>query len=187
MKIALFGGSFDPIHKGHLQIANELLKKQIVNQVWFIPCGNHPFNKNLSPGKERIKMINLAIENNPKLKVIELEINSKETSYTSKTIKTLKDNFPKDEFYFVIGTDNLQDLEKWNDFEFLKKKVDFILMNRPGFNFVNYPKIKIKYYLDIQNNMSSSQIRENLEKGVSIKGLVPERVGKYIKKEGLYD
>jgi len=186
MKVALFGGSFNPIHNGHLNIADELINKKIVDEVWFIPCGNHAFNKKLSDGDSRIKMIRLAIGNNSKFKIIDLEVKSKEKSYASETIKKLKNNFPNDKFYFVIGTDNLKDLDRWHDFEYLENNVEFILINRPSFEFFNNPKLKIKNILDITDNASSSQIRENLGKGISIKRLVSEKVGRYIKQERLY-
>lgn len=185
MKVALFGGSFNPIHNGHLQIVNELLAKQIVDQVWLIPCGNHAFNKKLASGEVRMKMISLAIENNPLVKAIGVELDPDKKSYTSKTISWFKREFPHD-FYFVIGADNLTDLKKWNDFEYLKNNVKFILIKRPGFEFSNDLEIVIKEILNINNKISSNQIRDSLEKGISIKGLVPDKVEEYIAQEGLH-
>jgi len=185
MKIALFGGSFNPIHNGHLQIANELLTKQIVDQVWLIPCGNHAFDKKLASGEARMKMINLAIQNKNSIKSIGVELNPDKKSYTSKTISWFKREFPHD-FYFVIGADNMKDLEKWHDFEYLKNNVKFILIKRPGFAFSNDLEIDIKHILSMNNKISSNQIRENLEKGISINGFVPKKVEKYIELEGLY-
>lgn len=185
MKVALFGGSFNPIHKGHMQIVNELLAKHIVDQVWLIPCGNHAFDKKLASGEVRMKMISLAIGNNPLAKAIGVELDLDKKSYTSKTISWFKREFPHD-FYFVIGADNLNDLEKWNDFQYLKKNVEFILIKRPGFEFSNDLGISIKDILNINNKISSNQIRDNLEKGISIKSLVPDKVKEYIEQEGLY-
>ncbi|MEK6826941.1 MAG: nicotinate (nicotinamide) nucleotide adenylyltransferase [Nanoarchaeota archaeon] len=186
MKIALFGGSFNPIHNGHINIADELINQKIVDEVWFIPCGNHAFNKELSDGETRINLINLAIENNPKFKIIDLELMSKEKSYTSETIKILKNFFPSHKFYFIIGADNLENLGKWHNIEYLEKNIEFILINRPGFGLLKNSKIKIKYRLDLKHKTSSSLIRENLKKGISIKKLLPEKVEHYIKQERLY-
>ncbi|MEK6758102.1 MAG: NAD(+) synthase [Nanoarchaeota archaeon] len=185
MKVALFGGSFNPIHNGHLQIANQLIEKKIVDQVWFVPCGNHPFDKKLASGEVRMKMINLVIGNNPSIKAVGVELDPDKKSYTSKTISWFKREFPHD-FYFVLGADNLKDLEKWYAFEYLRKNVEFILIKRPGFEFFNNIGINVKYILDIDNKISSNQIRENLEKGISIKCLVPEKVEECIKQGGLY-
>jgi nicotinate-nucleotide adenylyltransferase len=185
MKVALFGGSFNPIHNGHLQIANELLAKQIVDQVWLILCGNHAFDKKLASGEVRMKMISLAIESNPLIKAVGVELDPDKKSYTSKTVSWFKKEFLHD-FYFVIGADNIKDLEKWNNFEYLKNNVEFILIKRPGFEFSNDIGINIKEILNINNKISSSQIRKNLEKGVSIKDFVPKKVEEYIKQEGLF-
>jgi len=183
MKVALFGGSFNPIHNGHLQIANELLEKGM-EEVWIIPCGNHAFGKKLESGEHRMKMINLAIGKNPSIKAIGAELDSEGKSYSSKTISRFKKEFPH-EFYFVIGTDNLIDMEKWNDFSYLKENVDFILIEREGFE-ISDIGISIKRTLNTNSKISSTQIRENISKGISVKGLVPEKVEEYIRQEGLY-
>lgn len=186
MKIALFGGSFNPIHKGHMQIANELIKRKIVDEVWLIPCGNHAFNKKLVSGEQRIKMINLAIGKNSKVKVSDYELKSKNKSYAAETIAWFKKEFADNDFYFIIGADNLTDLDKWHDFEYLTSNVRFILIKRPGFNSENKLNIEITYVLELENNTSSTQIRENLTKGISVRGLIAEEVEEYISKEGIY-
>ena len=184
MKVALFGGSFNPIHNGHLQIAEELLENKIVDEVWLIPCGNHAFDKKLASGEDRMKMISLAIENRKSIKAIGVELDPDRKSYSSKTISWFKREFPH-EFYFIIGADNLADLEKWHDFEYLKKNVKFILIKRQGFECSDNPKIDVRHVLNINSPVSSSQIRENLKKGISIKGLVPEKVEEYITHGGI--
>jgi len=185
MKVAIFGGSFNPIHKGHLGIANELIKTKLVDEVWIIPCGNHAFGKELASGEDRMKMINLALENNSSIKAIGMELNSNKTSYTSETIKLLKKEFTYD-FYFVLGSDNLKDLKKWHDFEYLKNNVNFILIKREGFEFSNKLGINISNILEFNNTLSSSKIRENLRNGLSIKNLVPEKVERYLGDGRLY-
>ncbi|MEK6933960.1 MAG: nicotinate (nicotinamide) nucleotide adenylyltransferase [Nanoarchaeota archaeon] len=186
MKIALFGGSFNPIHNGHLQIANELADRKVADEVWFIPCGNHAFGKGLAKGKDRARMINLTIGENSKLKLINVELKSRKKSFTSETIKYLKGKFSKNEFYFIIGADNLEDLKKWHDFEYLKKEVLFILINRSKFGRENNLGIKIYYFLNLQNNDSSTKIRENVKQGFSIADLVPKKVYYYINERRLY-
>ena len=185
MKVALFGGSFNPIHNGHLGIARELVAKGMVDEVWLIPCGNHAFDKKLESGEDRMKMINLAIKGNSSIKAIGIELKSKEKSYTSDTISLLKKEFSHD-FYFVMGSDNLKDLEKWHDFGYLKNNIKFILVRRPSFEFSNNSGVKIESTLDIKNNTSSSIIRNNLKNGISVKKFVPKEVEQYIKKRGLY-
>ncbi|MEI7718352.1 MAG: nicotinate (nicotinamide) nucleotide adenylyltransferase [archaeon] len=185
MKIALFGGSFNPIHNGHLQIANKLVEKKVVDQVWLLPCGNHAFNKQLESGKNRMDMICLAIKNNPSVKVVGVELNETKKSFSSETISWFKKEFNHD-FFWVIGADNLKDLDKWHDFEYLKNSVEFILINRPGFEINNNLGIKIKEIVEMQSDISSTKIRENVATGKDLVGLVPEAVESFIKKEGLY-
>lgn len=187
MKVALFGGSFNPIHNGHLKIANELINKKIVEEVWFIPCGNHPFDKELINGQDRIKMIKIAIGNNLKLKVIDIEIISNNISYTSETIKLLKDKFKEVEFYFIIGADNLINLQKWRNFGYLKNNVEFILVKRPEYELTSTLGIRIIYTLEMGNTISSTKIRNLLSNCSPIKNLVSQNVENYIKREELYN
>lgn len=184
MKVALFGGSFNPIHNGHLQVCEELIKQQTVDQVWLIPCGNHAFNKDLAEGKKRMEIINIAINSNPKIKVVGVEMNEARKSYSSETIAWFKNNFPH-EFFWVIGADNVKDLPRWHDFEYLKTNAQFILVNRPGYK-IEKTEVKIVKIIEMQNEVSSTKIRENILKGKGLAGLVPEAVELFIKKEGLY-
>lgn len=184
-KIALFGGSFNPIHNGHLQIAESLVKQKFVDEVWFIPCGNHAFNKDLAKGDLRLRLINLAIKNNPKLKAVGVELNDNK-SYTSKTVAWFKKEF-EHQFYFIIGADNLKDLDRWNNVEYLKQNVEFILVTRPGFIFPEKIDIKVAKILELENKTSSTVIRENLKKGISIEEFVPKQVEEYLKQEKVYN
>jgi len=184
MKIALFGGSFNPIHNGHLQVAEEILKQGAADQVWLIPCGNHAFNKQLVEGKKRMDMINLVITANPQIKVVSVEMDETRKSYSSKTIAWFKNNFPH-EFFWVLGADNLKDLPKWHDFEYLKNNVQFILINRPGYK-IEPTEVEVVKIIEIHNEVSSTKIRENIAAGKDLAGLVPEVVESFIKKEGLY-
>lgn len=187
MRVGLFGGSFNPIHNGHLQIANHVLKEDITDEVWFIPCGNHAFGKKLANGKNRIEMINLAIKNNPKLKVLDIEIKSKNKSFISETIKTLKKEYPSKEFIFIIGTDNIAHLDKWYDFNYLKDNVVFVLVKRMRSIVPKNIKVKFRNVLDIKNDISSTKIRENIRKNYPIQDFLPILIEKYIRKKELYN
>ena len=186
MKVALFGGSFNPVHNGHLEIANRIIKEMIADEVWFIPCRNHPFDKELISGQDRINMIKLAIDNLPKLRVIDLEILSNKISYTSETIQYLNDKFKEIEFYFIIGSDNLINLQKWHNFEYLRYNVKFILVKRPGFEIVNTLGIRVVHTLQMENKVSSTKIRDFLLNCNSVKEMIPNQVEQYIKREELY-
>ena len=184
-KIALFGGSFNPIHCGHMEIANQLIEDKVVDEVWFIPCGNHPFDKKLVNGLERINMINFAISSNPCFKLFDIELNKKEKSYTAETWRWFNERFNHG-FYLIIGSDNLTSLDRWHDLEYIKNNVNFILVKRSGFDINLIKDLKIYYILNINNRISSTQVRENIVKGISISNLVPKKVEEYIVKEDLY-
>jgi nicotinate-nucleotide adenylyltransferase len=185
MKVALFGGSFNPVHNGHLEIANELLTEQVVDQVWFVPCGNHAFGKELAPAEDRLNMLNLATKRNPKLKVIDLEIKSREKSFSAKTIKSLRRKFNYN-FYFVIGADNLRDLKKWYDFEYLREKVQFILIKRPKYVLPRQIEIKVLKIISLGLIESSTEIRSLVKKNKDFLKFVPRVVAEYIENGGLY-
>lgn len=185
MKVALFGGSFNPVHNGHLQIANKLLAEKIADRVWFIPCGNHAFGKGLASGKDRINMLNLAIGNNLKLKVIDIEIKSNRKSFTANTIRLLRKEF-RHKFYFVIGTDNLKEFNKWHDIKYLQNNIKFILIKRPRYSLLKKIKIKILKIVSLKLHESSTEIRELVKNKKNISKFVPEAVAEYIGKGGLY-
>jgi len=185
MKVALFGGSFNPVHNGHLKMANELLKMSLVEEVWFIPCGNHAFGKELAPGKDRVAMLNLATRGNPKLKVVDLETKSNEKSFTADTIRLLRKRYSH-QFYFVIGADNLKDFDKWHDLPYLQNEVEFILIKRPEYPLPKVIKLKVSKIISLRLTESSTEIRNLIKNKESVSKLVPESVADFICREGLY-
>jgi nicotinate-nucleotide adenylyltransferase len=184
-QVALFGGSFNPIHKRHISMVNSILKRKLADEVWIIPCKNHAFNKDLASANHRVKMIKLAFDD-PKIKVNKVEINSNETNYTINTIRKLKQKY-KHKFYWIIGSDILHEMDKWHEKDLLVKETEFIIFKRKGYK-MNIPKnMKVANILNIDaNNISSTEIREQIKKRKSLKNLVPKDIEDYIKKEGLY-
>lgn len=185
-KIALFGGSFNPIHNHHIKMANYVLEKNVADEVWIVPCKNHPFNKNLAPANHRINMINLVF-NNPKIKVDKTEINSNNTNYTIDTIRKLKKQYSH-EFYWIIGSDVLHEMkEGWYGLPELLKETEFIIFNRRGYSLALFPDMKIKSILEIKtNNESSTEIRDRVKHRESLKNLVQLSIEEYIIKNKLY-
>jgi nicotinate-nucleotide adenylyltransferase len=184
-EIALFGGSFNPIHNDHIQMANSVLKKKIADEVWIIPSKNHPFAKQLAPAKHRINMINLAFDNK-NIKVDTTEIDSNEINYTICAIKKLKKQYAY-KFYWMIGADILNEMNnRWYGLKELLKETEFIVFSRKGYSIKAVPNMKVKAVLDIKTNKSSSNIRELIKHGESLKGLVPLNAERYIIKNRLY-
>ncbi|HLC78078.1 MAG TPA: nicotinate (nicotinamide) nucleotide adenylyltransferase [Candidatus Nanoarchaeia archaeon] len=186
LKVGLFGGSFNPVQRGHMKIAEEVLKERIVDEVWFIPCGNHAFGKKLASVENRINMLKLAIKSNKKMKIIDFEIKRKEKSYTYETLKYLKQNYPH-EFYFIIGSDIVKDFGKWHALDYIKKNVEFIVAMRPGYKISGKLSFKVKNILALNENCSSTDVRNLVSSGKSISEFVTKEVEEYILKEGLYN
>ncbi len=197
MKIGILGGSFDPIHHGHLIIAEYARTGLNLDIVLFIPSGIHPLknNDNISDPLHRIRAIKYAIESNENFSLSTYEIDRQATSYTIDTVKHLKDLYKNDELYFIIGTDILFEIERWKDFKDLFKYTKFLLFRRPGFEdkevVEKLKDLKEDYNIDFEElaspllDISSTEIRDRMKKGLSIKYLVPERVEEYLESSNL--
>jgi nicotinate-nucleotide adenylyltransferase len=186
-KIALFGGSFNPIHNKHIKIIKNLIKGKVVDEVWIIPCKKHPFNKELLDTKHRIAMIKLAIKDIKKAKISYIEIKSKGKNYTIKTIEKLQNNHKNYIFYLIIGSDILNSIKKWYRYKELIKKIDFIVFKRYGYKIKNLKNLRIyKKIIDMPDNTSSTEIRKKIKDNKIISNLVPYSVEKYINHNNLY-
>ncbi len=179
MKIAIFSGSFNPIHNGHLAIAREVLKQGAADELWFLVSPQNPLKKNseLMNEKKRLRMVELAIEDEPGMKASEFEFHLPRPSYTIRTLENLRTKYPEHQFVLLIGGDNLKILHKWFEYRRILDEFGLIVYPRPGFinqedslfpntTFVTAPLIDI----------SATKIREKLKKGEPIAGMVPEKV-----------
>jgi len=185
MRVAILGGSFNPIHNSHIKFTNYLINKDIVDRVWLMPCGKHSFDKSLESATKRVNMIKLSFKSK-KIKICYIELKSKRKSYTITTFRKLRKKY-KHEFYFVIGSDILKQIRKWHKYRDVKKEIDFILFKRKNYKITN-PEVKINKIINYkQDNISSSEIRERLKQGKSISAFVPKSVERYIKKNKLYN
>ena len=130
MKICLFGGSFNPIHKGHIKIAKEAIKQLDLDELIFIPCQKNPFKKdiNYASGEDRKKMIELVLED--KMSISDFEIKRQGISYTIDTVKYFKNKYPNDELYLLIGSDNLLKLSKWKDIDEISNLIQIVVFKR---------------------------------------------------------
>lgn len=190
MRIAIFGGAFDPPHLGHLLIAQQTLDFTNIDEVWLMPCFSHPFNKKITNDQTRLELCKLAISDfkNKKIRVCDFEIRLKEKSFTIDTVTTLKKTFKAERFFWLIGSDNLKDFKKWKDWQKLVKVIRFLVFPRVDFPIKKLPSDfrLIKSSPPISSNLSSRIIRERVKKGLSIKGLVTEKVEEYIVENKLY-
>ncbi len=179
MKIGLLGGSFNPVHNGHLSIADFVLNSQKCDEIWFLPTGKHPFkeNHNLISFKQRFSLIKRAISDNHHFKVKNFDNSKGKINYTYDLIKILRSKYSSYEFFFMIGEDNVEELQFWHNYRWLLNNLNFIVLSRNS-------KIKSDWisldYIDKLNfvkmnpiDISSTQIRSKIIAGESIKSLVP--------------
>lgn len=187
MKIAILGGTFNPVHIGHLILAEEAREKLGLDKVIFVPTflPPHKDNSDIALATDRLSMIRLAIKTNKYFMVSDTEIKRNGRSYTIDTIKEFKERFSTDDLYFIIGSDLLKYLDEWKDLNEIIKLVRFIVATRPGF-----PLEKIPSYIDTLPiravDISAFEIRECVKENKSFHYLVPEGVFNYINKRALY-
>ncbi|MFO1518531.1 MAG: nicotinate-nicotinamide nucleotide adenylyltransferase [bacterium] len=176
MKIALFGGSFNPPHNGHVAVAKALADSGDFDQVWVLPSYSHPFGKVFLPFEERFRLCELAFGPlAPRVRVDPTEKQRGEaTGYTIDTVRYLRQRHPEDEFFLVMGSDLFGEVDRWKDYEELKKLVSIYPVARAGYEESRFPKV------------ASSEIRERIRQGGEWRSLLPEKVGEYIRKKGLY-
>ena len=188
MRIGVLGGTFNPIHIGHLILANEALSKLKLDKVIFVPSYMPP-HKNVEgevrPG-ERLKMVELAIEDNPAFEVSNFEIGRKKTSYSIDTLKEFRAKYGQDaQLYFITGSDLLKDLFSWKNVNDIFKISKFIVANRPGYPVTDVPK-EVETVVITPIEVSSEDIRRRIKAGKSIRYLVPEKVRSLIIDRRLY-
>ncbi len=198
-KYGIMGGTFDPIHVGHLVIAEEIRCKFKLDKVIFIPAGNPPHkdNSKITSGDHRYQMTLLATISNPYFDVSSIELDRKGITYTIDTIKELK-KCCKDsaEFYFITGADSLLELSTWKEVDQLLNMCKFVAATRPGFQMskieTKVKELESKYSKAIYTvsvpalQISSTDIRNRIKEGTTVKYLLPESVESYIIKHKLY-
>ncbi len=204
MKIGLFGGTFNPIHYGHLRGAEEVREFFNLDRIIFIPAGNPPLkSSDIADSLHRFKMTEIAILGNPYFEISDYEVKNEGPSYSIKTIAYFKKLYESHTLFFIMGVDSFLELRLWHKHWELLKMIDFIVMSRPGFNNFEESEFiackekdgcyRIKnsekrvFYLEILPcAISSSQLRELIRRGKSIRYLVPDRLMEYIKENQLY-
>lgn len=187
MKIGILGGTFNPIHLGHLIMAEEVLQKIGLQRIIFVPANFPPHKEDgeIIKASLRLKMLRLAIKNNPCFAVSDIEIKRGGDSYTIDTIKEFRKIFSGDELHFIIGSDLVKYLDEWKDIKDIIAKVSFIAATRPGFPLQNLPAYIAR--IDIRAvDISAFEIRRCIKEKRSFRYLVPDVVRQYIIKKRLY-
>ena len=190
-KLGILGGTFDPIHMGHLVLAEQAREQFQLEQIIFIPSASppHKTEQELSLAIHRFEMTKLALEGNRYFSVSDIELKRKGLSYTIETLRELKGLYKDSEIYFLTGSDVLEEITTWKDPEEIYKLARIVIAVRPGFDKFDPENHFAKKSVIVRItgvDISSTQIREKVRNGESIKYLVPSKVEEYIKKKNLY-
>jgi len=187
MKIGILGGTFNPVHIGHLILAEEVREKLMLDKIIFVPAylPPHKDNSDIAPANARLDMVKIAIKENKFFEASSVEIRRDGRSYTIDTIREFKKVYPLDELHFIIGSDLLTYLEEWKDLQEIIKMVKFVVATRPG-----YPLEKIPSHISTipirAVDISGFEIRNAIKENKSFRYLVAGGVFKYINRKRLY-
>jgi nicotinate-nucleotide adenylyltransferase len=189
MKVGLYFGSFNPIHLGHLILANYMVEATDLDQIWFVisPQSPHKKKASLLDEYQRLHLVELAIEGNDNFKTSNVEFSMPKPSYTADTLAVLSEKHPKHEFVLIMGSDNLKTFHKWKNFETILNYYEIYCYSRPDSlegDLFNHPKVKL---MDApMMKISASHIRECIQKGQSVQYIVPEKCVEYLDSIGAY-
>lgn len=189
MKIGLFFGSFNPVHIGHLIIANYMATQTDLERVWLVVSPHNPLKlkKTLANDYDRLHLVRLGIGDNLLLEASNVEFSLPKPSYTIDTLAFLHEKYPQHDFALIMGSDNLASLHLWKNYERLLEQNDIYVYNRPSDEpgpFATHPRVRICEAPML--NISSTYIRECLRQGRSVRYLVPETVFEYLENNILY-
>ena len=185
MKVGLYFGTFNPIHVGHLIIANHLAENSDLDEIWMVVTPHNPLKKKagLLEDYHRLHMIHLATENYPKIKPSDIEFKLPQPNYTINTLVHLKEKYPKHEFSLIMGEDNLKSLKKWKNYEVIVNNYNLYVYPRISEDivpeeFINHPNI---YKVDAPIvELSSTFIRNGIKEGKNIRPMIATKVWEYI-------
>jgi nicotinate-nucleotide adenylyltransferase len=205
MRIAILGGTFDPIHNGHLAAASSVAETFQVDEVQFVPAFSPPHKQRhgISSPFHRFAMVALATVSIDRFRPSTIEVDALERRYTVETLESMKQAYPGAEFLFIVGTDMYQEIETWKNFRRLFELAHLVIVNRPGFPFrddiapyqiinenqtvTKLPQEPAVFYLPfVQQPISSSAIREDRKRGERVRQWLPPDVWSYIEKNKLY-
>src|SRR4030095_14927562 len=188
MNIGLYFGSFNPIHTGHLIIANHVLNETLIDKIWFIVSPQNPFkeSRTLLNEFDRLHLVRLAVQDDNRIKCSEIEFNLPKPSYTSNTLAFLSEKYPEHKFSIIMGSDSYQNIDKWKNFESIISNYPIYVYKREGHeikkSLAKHPIILNAPIIQI----SASQIREHIKSGKSIRYVVPEIVREEIETRKFY-
>ncbi|MEL7500628.1 MAG: nicotinate-nucleotide adenylyltransferase [Planctomycetota bacterium] len=200
MRIGIFGGSFDPIHQGHLIIAEQCREKADLDQVWFVPCAMNPHKRDGAQGtdRQRKEMIELALAGHEPFRISTVELDRGGVSYTVDTLTTFSQTYPDDDLFLLMGDDSLESFERWKEPETICQLATPLIVNRPGSGEVDlsvlepfiqgadFDQLKTSQVECPRIEISSTEIRRRIAAGESVRFMLPRSVERYIQTQRLY-
>jgi nicotinate-nucleotide adenylyltransferase len=200
MRIGVFGGSFDPVHWGHLILAEQCREQARLDEVWFLPSAHHPFkaDSTVTPFDQRVAMLRLAIRDVPKFSVCEIERDLAPPTYTANTLDALAERHPDSRWSFLLGSDALEELPTWHEPARIVERADFVVMARPGTAIPSVDELQGRMSLrrsarlriqviDVPLiDLSSRDIRQRVSEGRSFRFMTPRAVEDFIRSHQLY-
>ena len=189
MRIGILGGTFNPVHLGHLLLAEGALQESSLDQVLWVPAHVPPHKsvEGSASVEDRVRMVELAIQGHPCFQMSRIEVNRPPPSYTIDTVRQLqsKSEYAGADWFFLVGSDTAQELSTWKEIGELMKKVQFVAVPRPGRPVPVLPQ-GVTSIPAATLQISASEIRRRLQQGKSVRYLMPDPVLRYIKEKGLY-
>lgn len=187
--IGLFFGSFNPIHTGHMIIAEYMADRTDLKQIWFVVSPHNPLKarSTLANDFDRLHMVQLAVEDNPKLRASNIEFSLPKPSYTIDTMAYLHEKYPDHSFSLIMGSDNLESIHKWKNYQVLLERYTIHIYKRPGTDTIPAPEGSKVVFHDVPlMEISSTFIRKSLADGRSVRYMVPDLVYQYLDGSRLY-
>ncbi len=188
-KTGLFFGSFNPIHIGHLIIGEYMVENTDLDEVWFVVSPHNPLKEKntLLADHHRLALVNLAIEDDPKLQSCNIEFNLPQPSYTIDTLTYLQEKYPQHQFIIISGTDIFPTFHKWKNYQELLRQYQLYIYNRPGYDPGEYADHEsISFFQAPLMEISASFIRQSIKEGKEVKYMLPEKVYTYIQEMHFY-
>lgn len=187
MKIGLYSGSFNPIHHGHVMLANYLVEFSDLDELWFVVSPQNPLKKkeDLMKDEDRLKMVELALEGDARLKVSDIELSLPLPSYTINTLRALSEQHPDDQFVFICGMDSLQNLHRWREYQAILDGFELLVFPRKGYDggdLIHHPHVKVLETPVIE--VSSTFIRNAMKAGKDVRHFMPEKAYQYLISSG---
>ena len=182
-KIGLFFGSFNPIHNGHLMLANYLAEYGDMDEIWFVVSPQNPFKdkKSLLADRHRMYMVEMAVKGDERFQVCDIEFYMPQPSYTIDTLTRLQERHPNTDFYLICGMDNIESFKKWKNYEMILQYHHLMVYPRKGYSsneLVEHPSVTVVEAPEIE--VSSTFIRNAIGEGKDVRYFVPKEVYKYI-------